>query len=149
MPMTNATKPQYANQLAQIKQMTTCDYCTDQKPTSESDLSYHLNSKHNDKIPTHWLHCSNCVWRYSTQEKFDIHRRNHSDEASLPTNVGIQCQFCPEAFVQCDKRIYYKHANDFHSEEMTDWHQCSTCNLFYPTNISLAKHIRYAIFLFA
>ena len=72
----------------------------------------------------------------------------HSDKASLQTNVGIQCQFCPEAFVQSDKRIYYKHANDFHSEELADWHKCSTCNLNYPTNISLAKHAWFAIFLF-
>ena len=147
MSMKNAAKPQSVNQLAQVKQASTCDYCTDKKPTSESDLSYHLNSKHIDKIPSQWLNCSVCVWRYPSQEKFDIHRRNHSNEESLPTNVEIQCQFCPEVFLKFEKRIYYKHANDFHSEELADWHQCSTCNLNYPTNISLARHTWFAILL--
>ena len=72
----------------------------------------------------------------------------YSDEESLSTNAGIQCRFCPELFGEFDKRIYYKHANDFHSEELTDWHQCSTCNLFYPTKRSLERHKWYKILIY-
>ena len=148
MPMSIAAKPQSVNQLIQMKQPPTCDYCTDQSPTSEYDLSYHLNSKHKDKIPPEWLHCPNCSWSYSSKENLDIHRsfckiKFDSTEDIRPINIGIQCQFCPTVFRKTLFNIYYKHARENHQKQIDcDWQKCEICLMAYPTEFSLKNHQR-------
>ena len=146
--MTNATKPQSANLLSQIKQESTCDYCTDQNPTSEFDLSYHLNTKHRDKIPPEWLHCPNCSWSYSTKENLNIHEnfckiKTDSTKDILSSTIGIQCQFCPTVFRRTLFNIYYKHARENHQKQVEcEWQKCEICLQAYPTELSLKKHQR-------
>ena len=146
--MKNATKPQSANQLAQVKQATTCDYCTDQRPTSEYDLSYHLNTKHKDKIPPEWLQCPNCSWSYSSKENLNIHRsyckiKFDSKEDIGQSNIGIQCQFCPTVFGKTTFNMYYKHARKNHQNQVEcEWRKCEICLMAYPTDFSLQNHQR-------
>ena len=125
-----------------------CDHCTEEKPTSEFDLSYHINTKHKDKIPPEWLHCSNCSWSYSSEENLDIHRsfcktRIDSTEGFVSTNIGIQCQFCPTVFGKNMFNMCYKHARENHQEQVeSNWCKCEICLLAYPTEFILKSHLR-------
>ena len=125
-----------------------CDHCNEEKPTLEVDLSYHLNTKHKDKIPTGWLHCFDCSWSYSSKENFDIHRifcktNIHSTEDILSAKIGIQCQFCPTVFGKATFNMYYKHARKYHQKQVeSDWRTCKNCLLAYPTEYTLKTHQR-------
>ena len=126
----------------------TCEHCTDPSPTSEADLSYHLNTKHKDKIPPEWLLCPICSWSYSSKEDFGIHksfckRRNASTEDTIPTIIGIQCQFCPTVFGKTGFNIYYEHARRYHQKQVErDWKKCEICLLAYPTEKTVKNHQR-------
>ena len=141
-------KPASVSKSAQKNTATTCDYCTDHNPASEFDLSYHLNTKHKDKILPEWLQCFNCSWSYSSKENLDIHRsfckiKIDSTEDIFSSNIGIRCQFCPTVFRKTQLHIYYKHARDNHPKKVDyDWQKCESCLLAYPTELSLQNHQR-------
>ena len=146
--MSITAKSQSVNQSIQIKQPSACSYCTKQNPTSESELSYHLNTKHKDKIPTEWLQCPNCSWSYSSKENLNIHRsfckiKFDSTEDIGQSNIGIQCQFCPTVFRKTQLNIYYKHARENHQKKVDcEWQKCEICLIPYPTEFSLIRHQR-------
>ena len=146
--MSITAKPQSVNQSIQIKQPSTCNYCTDQNPTSESELSYHLNTKHKDKIPPEWLYCLNCSWSYSSKENLNIHgnfckiKTNSTKNVGQP-NIGIQCQFCPTVFGKTTFNMYYKHVRKNHQKQVEcEWQKCEICLLAYPTEFILKTHLR-------
>ena len=140
--------PSSVNESASKMPVTTCDYCTDHNPASEFDLSYHLNTKHKDKILPIWFQCLNCSWSYSSKENLDIHQRFckikiESTEDILSSNIIIRCQFCPSVFRKTLLNIYYKHARENHQVQVDcDWQKCEICLMAYPTEFSRKNHQR-------
>ena len=140
--------PSSVNESAPKKPVTTCDYCTDHNPASEFDLSYHLNTKHKDKILPIWFQCLNCSWSYSSKENLNIHGnfckiKTDSTKNIGQTKIGIQCQFCPTVFGKTTFNMYYKHARENHQEQVeSNWCKCEICLLAYPTEFILKSHLR-------
>jgi len=121
---------------------TKCEHCEEKKP-ADSELSYHLNTRHKDMIPNEWVKCESCQWFYSSKEKLIGHTHYCLKMAENSQAVDfVQCQFCPEVFQRTRLQAYYKHANSFHNNEIDKkWRGCQNCNYFYPTEHILLKHI--------
>ena len=123
-----------------------CQFCFKLVGQSIASKSYHLNTKHKDKIPIGWVTCHKCKWFYSSEEILINHQAFCSNEKTKVENRGnyLQCQNCPEMFYRKGLLpLYYKHANQEHFENVSSaWQSCKSCKKYYPDQESLQKHTR-------
>ena len=123
----------------------TCEFCFQLVGQSSAAKSYHLNTKHKDKIPLGWVTCLKCNWFYSSIEILNNHQAFCSDQSTGPENSSesFQCLKCPEMFYRRQIHLYYKHARQEHFEIISSaWHPCQTCQKYYPDKEILQKHTR-------
>ena len=122
-----------------------CKFCLKLVGKSSASKSYHLNTKHKDKIPIGWVTCVKCNWFYSSVEILKNHLTFCSNENTGPENRReyFQCLNCPEMFYRRQILLYYKHANQEHFENVSSaWQSCKNCKKYYPDQESLKKHTR-------
>ena len=124
------------------KSLKNCKHCGE----GNQNLSFHLNSKHQDKIPKEWFSCEACPWFYKNKDQLTDHLKlTHQTKAEKGVSRSClkhdQCKFCPEMFLKSKANHYYQHAREVHKEKVEEqWMACKQCNRLYPSQESLQKH---------